>query len=110
VTDRGVAFGAAGELRGVYMGQCFHHDLSNILSTSTTVSRTVKSRIGDALFDLMADLVQRKGFGVFVPLGQEAGDGLRGDQTEPERSTRLPRGAGRGELQMAARVGGPVTT
>lgn len=35
-----------------------------------------KCRIADAAFDLMGGFGPAEGFGVFVPVGQEAGDGL----------------------------------
>src|SRR5438445_4769362 len=63
------------------------------------VSRPVnKCSVADAAFDLMGGFGPAEGFGIFVPVGQEAGDGLlqardaveaapayglRGDQAEP---------------------------
>ena len=80
-----------------------------------------KFSIVDAAFDLKGGFGPTEGFGVFVPVGQEAGDGLlqardaveaaaanglRGDQAEPALDQVEPRGAGRGEVQMKARMGG----
>src|SRR5260370_28873829 len=86
------------------------------------VSRPVnKCSIADAAFDLMGGFGPAEGFGIFVPVGQEAGDGLlqargaveaaaanslRGDQAEPALDQVEPRGAGRGEVQMESRVRG----
>ena len=83
-----------------------------------------KCRIADAAFDLMGGFGPAEGFGGFVPVGQEAGDGLlqardaveaaaanglRAYQAEPALDQVEPRGAGRGEVQMEARVRGHAT-
>src|SRR6202790_5063764 len=89
---------------------------------SILVSRPVnKCSIADAAFDLMGGFGPAEGFGIFVPVCQKAGDGLlqardaveaapanwlRGDQAEPALAQVEPRGAGRGEVQMEARVRG----
>src|SRR5260370_18320789 len=89
---------------------------------SRLVSRPVnKCSIADAAFDLMGGFGPAEGFGIFVPVGQKAGDGLlqardaveaaaanglRGDQAEPALDQVEPRGAGRGEVHVQARVRG----
>ena len=93
-----------------------------LLFQSNLVPRPVnKCSIADAAFDLMGGFGPAEGFGIFVPVGQEAGNGLlqardaveaaaanglRGDQAEPALDQVEPRGAGRGEVQMEARVRG----
>src|SRR5208282_3115648 len=80
-----------------------------------------KCTVVDAAFDLVGSFGPAEGLGVAVPVGQEAGDGLleacdadetaapgglAGNQREPALDQVQPRGAGRGELEMQAWVGG----
>src|SRR3984893_16632146 len=84
------------------------------------VSRPVnKCSIADAAFDLMGGFGPAEGSGIFVPVGQKAGDGLlqardaveaapanglRGAWAEPALYQVEQRAAGRVEVQMYASV------
>src|SRR6266849_4460414 len=86
------------------------------------VSRTVnKFSIMDTAFDLGGGFNPAKGLSVVVPVGEVAGDGRfqtadavkaaaadgrAGNQGKPAFDQIEPRGAGRREVQMEARMGG----
>ena len=78
-----------------------------------------KFSISDTTFDLRGGLGPDEGLGVLVPVGEEASDGafqlgnagetaapnrLLADDAEPAFDQIEPGGAGRGEVQMKARV------